>query len=351
MKTSIPPLKYLRRSDALHLPAAPWKTGGEAAIYRVGRHAAKVYHETPGPVTAERIRHLVNHQPRTLANGFVGRAWAWPTDAIVNTQGGELRGSVTPLIEAACPLGVLFDARAREQVFPGVTARHLPHIAANVMELFRQTHELGVIVGDVSPSNLLVNTEGGVSLVDLESAQVTTRHAILRCGVGTPDYLAPEIAVLDDFTGVDRDWRQDAFGVAALAYQLLTAGVHFCDGGAHVAPGEWPPIDRVGRITVGAWHGSSRANPTVRITPPRQAIDYAAFGPELGALFRRCFDDGFEAPSRRPTLSQWRTALQAYTRDLRPCRHNHRHAVHASLADCPWCEVAVSTKVDPFPIL
>jgi DNA-binding helix-hairpin-helix protein with protein kinase domain len=50
-------------------------------------------------------------------------------------------------------------------------------------------------------------------------------------------------------------------------------------------------------------------------------------------------------------LSQWRTALQAYTRDLRPCRHNHRHAVHASLADCPWCEVAVSTKVDPFPIL
>lgn len=344
-------LQRLNTREVIDFVDPPWRQGGEASIYRLGDEAAKVYHQPPVGAAVQRIHYFVENQPRAISNGFVARAWAWPTDALIDPATGSIRGAVSPLLSDSCPLGVLFDQDARDRVFPGLTTKHLPCIAANMMEVVEATHQLGLIHGDISPGNLLVSPLGGVSVVDLESAQIITAHEEFRCSVGTPDYLAPEIANLPDYSAIVRDWRHDSFSLGAVSYQLLTGGVHCCDGGAKVPKGEWPPIDRAGRISIGAWHASTKSRKSVRIRPPANAIDYAAFGPELGSLYRRCFDDGYDDPSFRPRPTEWRDALQRFTNALRPCTRNRRHYVHNTLGDCPWCEVADRTTVDPFPVL
>ncbi|WP_145382948.1 protein kinase domain-containing protein [Botrimarina mediterranea] len=351
MNSPRPALRRLRSGQAVALDPTPWRSGGEADVYLCGGEVAKAFRQPADETTARRIEALIDNRPPRLSSGFVSQAWAWPTDALVD-RAGRVWGSVSPRIVGACPLGVLFDPRAREAAFPNVTARHLPRVAQNLVELTRQTHALGIVIGDVSPSNYLVSPRKcGVSLIDLESVQLMARAGMLRCRVGTPDYLAPEIAALSDYASVNRDVRQDAFGVTAMVYQLLTAGVHFCDGKAMVRAGEWPPVDRSGRIAVGAWHGTALASPRVRVQPPPGVIAYEGLGPELGGLFRRCFDEGMGDPNARPSLAGLQQALRRYEQDLRVCPQNHRHAIHASLRDCPWCGVVSRTSADPFPIL
>jgi DNA-binding helix-hairpin-helix protein with protein kinase domain len=343
-----PDLYRLRGGQPVPLDPSPWRSGGEADIYLRGGEVAKAFRQPADPTTAARIRALIDYRPPRLASGFVPQAWAWPTDALVD-EDDEVWGSVSPRISGACPLGVLFDPVAREQAFPNLTARHLPVVAQNLVELTRQTHALGVVIGDVSPSNFLVSPRGGVSLIDLESVQLVTRRGVLRCRLGTPDYLAPEIAALSDYASVDRDVRHDTFAVTAIVYQLLTAGVHFCDGKAEVSPGEWPPVDRSGRIALGAWHGSGKTSPRVRVQPPGEVITYQSLGPELGRLFRRCFDDGMEDPNERPSLAELQHALRRFAQDLRPCFFNDRHAIHKSVSDCPWCVADCEAFGDHFP--
>jgi DNA-binding helix-hairpin-helix protein with protein kinase domain len=333
----------------IDLPDTPWRQGGEASIYRLSHEVAKIYHELPDDVTAERIRFLVEYRPKNLGSGFVTQGWAWPTDAVIDPDLDNIWGSVSPCITGSCQLAALFDRNVRSSTFADLTCRHLPKIAANLMEIVRQTHEFGIILGDISPSNLLVDGEGGITIVDLESAQISTRRGLLPCNVGTPDYLAPEIAREGNFAGVERDWRHDSFSLGAVSYQLLTGGVHFCDGGAQVKAGEWPPVDRAQRITMGAWHASTRKNAPVAILPPDNAVNYEAFGRELGQLYRRCFDAGFEDPDQRPTVVEWRDGFRRFVQELRPCHCNPRHYIHASLYECPWCDVASRSGVDPFP--
>ncbi|MCO5973033.1 class III lanthionine synthetase LanKC [Actinoallomurus soli] len=75
-------------------------------------------------------------------------------------------------------------------------------------------HELGYVFVDLSPTNVLVDDEDQVRLVDFEAVQ---RAGDVRRIMGTPGYLHP-----DPRSAVERDPRElDRFGLAALALLLL----------------------------------------------------------------------------------------------------------------------------------
>ena len=98
-------------------------------------------------------------------------------------------------------------------------------LGVTIAAAFRGLHAIGVRVGDVNPSNILVNDDGSVMLIDCDSFQIPSQpgHQPYPCVVGSPEYTAPEI---NDFRRQFRSHDSDNFALAVLLYQLLGNGSH-----------------------------------------------------------------------------------------------------------------------------
>jgi serine/threonine protein kinase len=91
-------------------------------------------------------------------------------------------------------------------------------------------HANGLLHRDVKPENIVRTTDGVVKLVDFGLvAHSDGRDRITRRGlvVGTPHYLAPEVA-----EGESASFQSDVYSLAVVAYELLT--------GAYPHDGETP---------------------------------------------------------------------------------------------------------------
>jgi serine/threonine-protein kinase len=82
-------------------------------------------------------------------------------------------------------------------------------------------HEQGLVHRDVKPGNIMLDDAGQATLVDFgivraaEGTRLTTTMAVL----GTPEYMAPEQAELDEAAEVD--WRADVYALGVVAYEML----------------------------------------------------------------------------------------------------------------------------------
>ncbi|MFC7492029.1 MULTISPECIES: protein kinase domain-containing protein [unclassified Knoellia] len=101
--------------------------------------------------------------------------------------------------------------RARGHLAPGEAVTVLSPIASTLGRL----HGLGVVHGDVSPGNVLLDLEGRPFLADLGVARITGREsAEVR---GTEGFIAPEVAV-----GGMPTIASDTYALGALAWFCLT---------------------------------------------------------------------------------------------------------------------------------
>ncbi len=106
-----------------------------------------------------------------------------------------------------------------------IIERHEPIAIANSLSLLIQAcqglayaHRCGVVHRDVKPSNLMVDREGILKIVDFGIARTSGRDLTMTGKlVGTPAYMAPE-----QIQGEAADQRSDTFALGIVVFELLS---------------------------------------------------------------------------------------------------------------------------------
>jgi hypothetical protein len=287
--------------------------GGEGEVWATDRdgQAAKLY-RARGPDRFAKLRAMIARPPALGADPAAQAALAWPT-AVVEAVDGDAPGPagfLMPAVAGRVLTAAIRPSRRRREL-PGFDWLSLHAVAYNLCWLVGRLHAAGYVLGDLKPDNLLVDEDGLVALVDLDSIQVTDRNAgrVFRAPTGSDGFTAPEL-VGELLSSVERTELHDRYALAVVVHLLLFA--------------RHPGRNAAAQGTVGP----------------------DAAHPDLTAAFARAFDG---APRRRPAAGDWCAALAAAIDDLRPCPEGAGHFRAAARGGCPWCARLAATGVDPFP--
>ncbi len=95
------------------------------------------------------------------------------------------------------------------------------HILVSICRGMQRAHQIGILHRDMKPTNILINDEGIVKIVDFGLAAVMTDDAtqLTRVGemLGTPLYMAPEQA-----NNGKLDARTDIYSLGVIMYEMFT---------------------------------------------------------------------------------------------------------------------------------
>ncbi len=310
--------------------------GGEASIYTVpGRTdlAAKIYHN-PSDEHAGKLAAMLAAPPVPPPQPGQHVTLAWPMNRLLEAgDGGRVIGYLMPRIDKAHLIWEIYNPGVRREICPhfhhGSLLRTARHLAAVVADL----HECGYVVGDLNESNVLVTSQGLVTLIDVDSFQTPSADRLYRCRVGRPEYTPPELQGVA-FADVDRLPQHDAFALAVLIFQLLMQGIHPFAG---TSSGGNEPDSIAARIAAGHWpYAWLRTGP---IQPSPHAPPWFVLPPSVQELLHRCFEDAHSEPDVRPSAAQWRHALEEAEHELTTCPHDAQHVYHRRLDVCPWCSL------------
>jgi len=102
----------------------------------------------------------------------------------------------------------------------------IARVAAQVCAALEHAHTHGVVHRDLKPENVLIAEDGTAKLMDFGIARsVASRMTTEGEIVGTVFYLAPEIALGQDFDG-----RADLYSLGVMLYELTTGELPFAQG-------------------------------------------------------------------------------------------------------------------------
>lgn len=188
--------------------------GGEGVVYETDRRdgqVCKVLHPL------RRQRSTIEKLKLMMELQVEHPAICWPTELV--GIGGETVGYVMPRASGKELQRAIFIRPLFEKRHSGWTRIHLVHLTRTILEAVQYLHAKGVLLGDVSAQNIMMQDERSVFLVDCDSFQI----GMFPCGVGTPPYLAPELYGID-LKSNPRTIEHELFAVATLVFMIFHPG-------------------------------------------------------------------------------------------------------------------------------
>ncbi|MDM8531316.1 hypothetical protein QUF63_09090 [Anaerolineales bacterium HSG25] len=321
---------HVQTSDATKLLlAGEIGRGGEARVLNVSEQAgqvAKIYYQS-SPERELKLKAMLANPPR---QPHQHTAIAWPTDLLY--QNDNFIGFLMPKVQGSEPVFNIYNPARRQKQGSQFNRQALHRIAHNLVTVVKAIHAKGHVIGDLNESNILVNSQALVTLVDTDSFQVTAPSGqIHRCEVGKSEYTAPEMQG-KSFKDTDQQQTQDYFSLAVLVFQLLMEGFH-------PFAGVLTSQVSVGRVDLYCIkQGLFPYKQSSLVKPPPNAPPFETLDQNLQSAFIRCFADGHHAPNKRPSTVEWQQLLHQAEQNLVTCSTNHQHVYANHNQHCPWCE-------------
>lgn len=119
-------------------------------------------------------------------------------------------------------LGTVFDGPdAILEAFPEWTRLDVVNVLLKLIEKYLYLHMHDVIAGDIQLKNALIDTNGDVYLIDMDSVQIGN----LPCPVGTEEFTDTRLWG-KDFSKFLRELRDEDYSIAMLVFSVLFCGLH-----------------------------------------------------------------------------------------------------------------------------
>jgi serine/threonine protein kinase len=320
--------------------------GGEGSVWSiVGRsEVAKIY--TPRAATHEheqKLSLMLANPPQDdmlLHQGHV--SIAWPTALLY--QDTAFSGFLMPRLSDSFKILDIYNPKVRRSKCPGFNWKYLIHTALNLSIAVNALHAKNYVIGDINESNILVNHQALVSLIDTDSFQVEgSTGQVYRCPVGKEEFTPPELHGIQ-FNQVNRLPQHDYFGLAVLIFLLLMEGNHPFSG-VMKSNNPSPDPDNIYCLKSGKFPYSHNPVCSPRPTAPRFEI----LPPEIRRLMLRSFVEGYSRPAVRPSPAEWVLALERAEASLVHCRRDASHWYSRHLQHCPWCSPSHPRLQVPLP--
>lgn len=188
----------------------------------------------------------------------------------------------------------------------GWTFRTLTGIGLQILRAIRSLHNHGLIVGDLSTSNILVDEEARVTLIDADSFQVGDRY---RCRVLRTEYSSPKFIGRFEPGQIEPPMRlpmDDYYAAAVVLFSLFMGGSLPLESTGKYADDNLPKLEF-------PFHRYRHIDSRLRQNDIWQRI-WHNFTPRM----RYNFHETFSHPEKPYTsLDQWIEILEEYDKALR----------------------------------
>ncbi|MGB0985401.1 MAG: protein kinase domain-containing protein, partial [Saprospiraceae bacterium] len=307
---------YLNRKDnPIIIEKTAFASGGEGNIFHVVSpskyrgYVVKLYHQNKRtPEKESKVRFILNNPPEIInENGH--SSVVWMAGMIYDNKG--FAGVLMPFAKGD-KLVILCSSKiprkyrnswARFSFQSRLSFDLRLKICFNIAAAVYQIHKTRqYVLVDLKPDNILIQPNGLISIVDIDSMEILQDgKALFPAAVTTPEYAPPEFYknVQPGKAPIFETW--DRYSMAIIFYKLLF-GIHPFAGSAK------PPYDKLNGLDEKIEQGLFVHHPDKRrffevIPPPHKRFFDVKY--DIQSLFVQCFSDGHHALERRPTANDW----------------------------------------------
>jgi len=303
------------RNNPIFIEQKPMASGGEGDIFRIlspskyTGYVVKMYHkEKRTPDKESKVKFLLQNPPEAQNNNG-HNSLVWPAGMIYDEKG--FGGLMMPFAQGdkLVILGsnkIPRKYRSKWQRFSLQNADAIEmrlKICFNIAAAVYQLHNTGrYILVDLKPDNILIQPNGLIAIVDVDSMEIIQGDSVLYpAAVTTPEFAPPEFYrnVQPGKTPIFNTW--DRYSMSIIFYKLLF-GIH------PFAASAKPPYDKLVSLHEKIEHGLFIHHPEKTsifsvVPPPHRR--FFKLKPDIQELFIQCFADGHLAEARRPTANEW----------------------------------------------
>ena len=188
----------------------PIARGGEAKIYATSRNTlAKIF--LPNQAISNKLNTITMLMQLQLPNNIATASY------ILNDVNNNFIGYEMQKLKGV-ELGLLFLPNGMKKHFKKYNLIDLLTLSISILDLFEVIHQESLIVGDINPRNILVESKDKVALIDTDSFQVGKPS-----GVGQAIYTRA-INIGRPYSSYLRTIADDTYAISVIIFQILHYG-------------------------------------------------------------------------------------------------------------------------------
>lgn len=291
------------KGNTITVEDSPFAKGGEGDVHKIissnySGYCVKIFH--PGKMAGrrEKLEYMISHPIKAPEKSAY--KVCWPMSLCFKDS--VCIGFIMPL--SFDNSHSLYDIYLKDgsNIFKRSTKRGMINrlkILYNISNMLVIMHTMGYVMVDFKPQNILFTESGKISIIDLDSIQITHNGQLLfGYSAVTPDYAYPrELPSLQNNLPLTPQW--DEFAFAIVAYQILL-GIHPFAASTNAKDAKGNNISSSAQLMANNLFPFGPRKNDIKAKPP---IHYYFL--QLPDKLRTLFIQSFDLKQFPPTMSEW----------------------------------------------